>query len=425
MNFIRKKICDGVNFSNIKDTRFKTGRISITVFLPLEKEDASKNAIVPFLLSKTCKQYPDLKSLNDRLEDLYGVSVGAEVSKLGETQVLSISASFLDDEYSLEKESISEGTADLLCKMFFEPILENGKFLEKNVEQEKRQLIETIEAEYNDKRIFAKNKCEEWMCKNEKFGINRLGTIEQVEKLTPEEIFKAWQNILSSAQIEITLLGKADSKTVFDKFKKEFNKINRTNVVTCSTKIIKRAEKVSEYTDEMEVSQSKLVMGFRTEVSADDDLVNAMRVAVALFGVTPHSKLFLNVREKYSLCYYCAAKYDKNKGIMLVQSGVENQNINKAKEEILNQLEEVKKGKFTEEDVDSIKKSLANSFRTVGDYLSSMENFYLSQIFDKNKFTTDELIEKINKVTRDEIITAANMITLDTIYVLKGVSGNR
>ena len=219
MNFVRRKICDGVNFSNIKDTRFKTGRISITAFLPLEKESVSKNAILPFLLSKTCKQYPALKSLNDRLEDLYGVSVGAEVSKLGETQVLSLSASFLDDEYSLGKESISGGTTDLLCKMFFEPVLEDGKFLEKNVEQEKRQLIETIEAEYNDKRILAKNKCEEWMCKNEKFGINRLGTIEQVKKLTPEEIFKAWQNILSSAQIEITLLGKADSDTVFNKFK--------------------------------------------------------------------------------------------------------------------------------------------------------------------------------------------------------------
>jgi len=424
LNFIRRKICDGVNFSNIKDTRFKTGRISLTAFTPLEKESVSKNAILPFLLSKTCKQYPDLKRLNDRLEDLYGVSVDGEVSKLGETQVLSISASFLDDEYSLGKESISEGTTDLLCKMFFEPVLENGKFLEKNVEQEKRQLIETIEAEYNDKRIFAKNKCEEWMCKNEKFGINRLGTIDQVENLTPEKIFKAWQNILSSAQIEITLLGKADNEAIYKRFKNEFSKIKRENVVNCSTKIIKRAEKVSEYQDEMEVAQSKLVMGFRTEVCVDDDLVNAMRVAVAIFGVTPHSKLFLNVREKYSLCYYCAAKYDKNKGIMLVQSGVENQNINKAKEEILNQLDEVKKGKFTEEDMGSIKKSLSNSFRTVGDYLSSMENFYLSQIFDKNKFTTEELIEKINKVTKDEIITAANMITLDTVYVLKGVSKN-
>ena len=420
MNLVRKSICDGVNFSNIKDNRFKTGRVSITVFVPLDKDKVAQNAILPFLLSKTCEKYPDLKNLNDRLENLYGVSVGAEVSKLGEVQVLSISATFLEDEYSLQKENIAQGAVDLLCQMFFYPVLEGMAFLGENVEQEKRQLIEMIESEYNDKRVFAKNKCEQWMCKDEKFGINRLGTVEQVKSLTGQEIFDAWLNMLSSAKIEITLLGKADSEKVYERFRDEFSKVKRTNVVACATKIIKRAGKISEYADVMNVSQSKLVMGFRTEVSADDELVNAMRVAVAIFGATPYSKLFLNVREKYSLCYYCSAKYDKNKGIMMVQSGVENENIDRAKEEILNQLEEVKRGNFTEEDMQAIKRSMTNSFRTVGDYLSSMENFYLSQIFDKNKVTTDELIEKIKKVTKSEVITAANMITLDTVYVLKG-----
>lgn len=425
VNFIKKEILKDVNFNNIKEDRFKTGRVSMTLFTPLKNETASKNAIVPFILSKSCRNYPNLQSLHKKLDEFYGASINADVSKLGEVQVLTISASFLDDKYSLDNETISDKVIDLFCQMIFDPLLENGTFPEDTVEQEKRQLIETIESEFNDKRIYAKNRCEELMCKNEKFGINRFGTIEQVKKLTSKEIFTAWQELLSTAKIELTLLGSADNSSAIEIFEQAFRKVQRYRTASCRTEIIREAGNVKEYVDKMELSQSKLVMGFRTAVAANDDMVVPMRVAVALFGTTPHSKLFLNVREKYSLCYYCSARYDRNKGIMLVQSGVENKNITKAKDEILNQLEDIKLGNFTQDDIDSIKRSMSNGLRTVSDYLSSIENFYLSQTFDNTKYTIDELIDKINSVSKEQIIDAAKSITLDTVYILKGKDENQ
>ena len=416
------KISDGVNFNVIKDTRFKTGRISINIYTPLNKETAAINALLPFLLTKSCRIYPDFTSLNKKLDELYGASIYADVGKLGDMQVLNMSASFMDDRYSLDEECISEKITELLCSMLFDPVIVNENFSIDNVNQEKRQLKELIESEFNDKKIFAKNRCEELMCKNEKFGINKLGTKEDLSKILSKDVYEAWINILKTAHFELFLLGNLDETKTLNVFKNAFSKIKREDIVKFGTEIIKKAKKEHSYKETVNATQSKLVLGFRTETAWQDKDINAMRVTIALFGSTPNSKLFLNVREKYSLCYYCSAKYDRIKGIMLVQSGVEKENIEKAKNEILNQLEEIKKGNFSEEDIIAIKKSMANSYRTVGDYLSSLESFYSSQTFDKKIYSPEEIVENINKVSKEDIIEASKKITLDTIYALVGES---
>lgn len=414
------KISEGVTFNVIKDDRFKTGRVSILMYLPLTKETASVNAILPFLLTKSCRLYPDFTSLNKKLDELYGASISADIDKTGEMQVLSMTATFLDDRYALENECISEKVTELLCNMLFDPVIVNGNFSVENVNQEKRQLKELIESELNDKKIFALNRCEELMCKDERFGINKLGTKADAEKVVSKDVYEAWKKILKSAHFELFMLGNMDETKALKVFKEAFSNVERENIVSFENKIIKKAEKEKAYNETVHASQSKLVMGFRTGVAWQDEDVNATRVAVALFGSTPHSKLFLNVREKYSLCYYCSAKYNRVKGIMWVQSGVEKENIEKAKNEILNQLEEVKKGNFTEEDIAAIKKSLSNAYKTVGDYLGSLETFYLSQAFDENVVSPEQIVEDINCVTKDQIIEAAKKITLDTVYALVG-----
>ncbi len=391
------------------------------MFLPLEKENVASYAVLPFLVSKSCSKYQDFTALNRYLDELYGSDVCGKVSKLGEAQVLKLSASFLADEYALEKETISEKATKLLCDMLFSPLLVNGTFPENLVDQEKRQLIELIESEFNKKRVYAKNRCEELMCKNERFGVNKFGTKEAVASLTPADVYSAWQKALSSAQIEFTVLGNIeDPDFALETFKKEFSKIQRSSPVNCTSQVIKGCKEPHFYSESMNLSQSKLVMGFRTAIAGKDKETMAMRLAVAIFGATPHGKLFLNVREKYSLCYYCHATYDRNKGIMLVQSGVESKNIEKAQEEILNQLNEVKEGNFTEDDMNNIKRSLSNTYKTIGDYLSSLETFYISQVFDDEKISNLEYIEQLNSVTKEEIVEAAKNISLDTVYTLVG-----
>lgn len=411
-----------MNFNVIKDDRFKTGRASITIFRPLKNVEVCANAVLPFYLSKSCSKYKNFTELNRYLDELYGSSIGADVTKLGETHVLSISSSFMADDYALSGEKISEKITKLLCDLLFSPIIvQRYIFDEKLVNQEKRQLIELIESEFNDKRIYAKNKCQELMCKNEKFGINKYGSKEGMNALAVSHVYSAWETILKSSRIELTMLGNIkEPQYALEAFKKEFSSLKREGLEKCGTEIIRECREVRDFTEDVSLSQSKLVMGFRTGIAGKDKNTMAMRLAIAIFGATPHCKLFLNVREKYSLCYYCSARYDRHKGVMFVESGVESKNIEKAKDEILNQLNEVKKGNFTEEDMNNIKRSLSNTYRTIGDYLSSIESFYISQIFDEHKLSAEEFIEELNRVTKDEIVDAANKISLDTVYTLVG-----
>ena len=411
-------VSNGVNFSVIMDDRFKTGRISASMFLPLDKKTASANSILINILSRSCKSNPTFASLNQRLGELYGASLASDIDKIGESQVLNLCATFLDDRYSLDGESISEQLTALLCDMLFNPNLIDNHFKEDDIEQEKRQLIELIESEYNDKKTYAKLRCQEIMCANENFSINPLGTKEQVLALSPSDIYDAWQNMITHARFEIMMLGDTKPDLAIGEFKKAFNKVNRESTLDSSATFLQSASQVKRITETADIVQSKLVMGFRTGSINPDDNVVARRVMNSLLGGTPHSKLFLNVREKLSLCYYCASRYDRNKGLMLIESGVEKKNIDHAVEEISNQLNAIKKGDFTQNEIDATKLSLANSFRTISDYLGGLENFYIAQAFCKEIKTPEQCVDEVNKVTKDEIVEVANKITLDTIYTL-------
>lgn len=416
----QRVVCNGVDFQSIQSTNFKTMRISVHFMLPIDKNHISANAVLPALLCRASKEYPDYTKLSQRLSELYGASLNAEVQKLGDTQLLSISTVGLADQFTLNGESVSKELAELLCSIIFDPPFENGTFRQEDFNQEIRQTVELIDSEFNDKRIYAKHRCEEIMCSKEPYGIPRFGSKDAVRALQPNDLKEAWSYLIAHARIRIMALGNCNPDLVFQGFQTAFEKVDRSQVVTCSSDIITDVTEVKDISESMEVAQSKLVMGFRTQIAAPQKEIVAARLMTAMFGGTPHSKLFLNVREKMSLCYYCAARYNSNKGIMTVESGVETQNIEAAKNEILNQLEEMKRGNFTEEELQSAKLSICNSYRTIGDYLGSTESWYISQIFMPDTQTPEQAAEEISKVTREEIIAAAQKVTLDTIYRLVG-----
>lgn len=416
----QRAICDGVNFRSIRDTKFKTMRISTHLIVPMSRQTAAENALLPFLLSRASREYPDFTKLGQRLAELYGASLNADVQKLGDLQVLTVSASGIADRYALEGEAISGELAQLLCSILFDPPLEDGLFPEDGFEQEKRQTIELIDSEYSDKRTYARQRCEAIMCADEPFGVNRYGGKEDIACLERPALTKAWEQVMHSAKVEVMVLGDCDPEPVYEGFQRAFERLGRSKTADCTTKIVRAAEKVNEVTEKMDVAQGKLVMGFRTGTAVPDEEAPATRLMAALFGGTPSSKLFLNVREKLSLCYYCSASYNSMKGIMLVQSGVETKNIDRAKEEILRQLDEVKQGHFDDGEMEAAKMSLCNSYRTLSDSLGGLENWYLSQTFSSHSQQPDEAAAQINAVTRQEIIDAANRVTLDTVYCLVG-----
>ncbi|MDR3178926.1 MAG: insulinase family protein [Oscillospiraceae bacterium] len=411
-------ICEGVNFNYIKQSSFKSERVSVSMFVPLEKQNASKNSVLFFLLSKSCLKYPDFTSFNKKLSNLYGMVLSSDVGKLGEVQVLTLQADFFDSRYALNNESISQEASELLCETLFKPKFSSKEvFWDDDFAQEKDQLIQLIDSEYNDKKHYSLIRCFEIMCENEKFSIGRFGSREDVLAVEKSDIIDSWNSLLSKARIEINMTGNSDPKNVLNLFKNNFKNIKRENIYKCETKITKKAKEVKYFQEKQEINQAKLVMGFRTKFAFPDNFF-ATIVMNTVFGATSNSKLFLNVREKMSLCYYCSSYYEKNKGIMVVQSGIKRENIDKTKEEVLKQFEKMKNGEFTEEDINTAKLNLKGSLFSIYDSINRINDFFLVQSLQEKKYSPETFFLELKKVNKSQIIGAAKVVTLDTIYTL-------
>lgn len=417
------KVQEGIYFTHIPETKFKNTRISISFFSPLKKENISANALLSDLLSHGCREYPSLQSVNQRLEELYGAKISSNVTKMGDYQVITLSAIAPDDKFVPNASNNIQNLLDLLCKMIFEPNLNENSFNEEDLEREKYQLIEEIKSEKSDKRFYARQRCEEIMCENELYGLNELGTVEDAKSLTSDSVYYAWENLLSKSHIEIIMTGASAYEPALKKIKEKFKSIKRNHITGFSTKVIKFAEKIITVKENQDLAQCKLVMGFRTGIAKPSADVSSFKVLNALFGGTPQSKLFMNVREKLSLCYYCSSKYNPHKGILLVESGVEKQNIEKAKKEILEQLKDITLGNFSDTELEETKLFLVQSLKQYNDKLSALSLYYLSQAFDEKKKNFEDLIKEISDVTREKIIELSSNITLDTIYILSGSEG--
>jgi len=418
-NLKRVQLADGVYFNTIIDDRFKTGRLSVTMLTEPEEETVSANAVVPNILTRSCKAYPSYLELNRKLDMLYGTSIVGSNGKMGDFQAITLTAAGIDDKYSLYGESVYMEMAGLLCDILFEPNAENGEFKQEDFKQEQRQLLDAIDAQFNDKRAYSMKRFLEIMCEGEKYGINKYGKKEQVLALTAKDVYNAYCNIVRTSRVEIICLCSSENEQVCELFGKRFSEVEREYRFG-STKIIERAEKVKECTDYLDVNQSKLILGFRTACAEPSSKVYEMKLASAVLGGTAHSKLFNNVREKLSLCYYCNSAYDANKGIMLIESGVQKENIEKAKEAILNEVEEMKKGNISDSEIAHTKLSLTNAYLTGMDSPAAVQNWYLSQLLKGRQLSPQEQSEIVNAVTKEQVIEAANRLTLDTIYVLTG-----
>ncbi|MBR3588687.1 MAG: insulinase family protein, partial [Clostridia bacterium] len=202
----------------------------------------------------------------------------------------------------------------------------------------------------------------------------------------------------------------------------KFASIDRSNVVKIETEFKATADEVKKVDEKLAVKQGKLVMGLRTGLESENENFFPTRVMTDMFGGGPYSKLFMNVREKMSLCYYCSARFSKDKGIILVQSGIEDENEKKATDAILAELDNMKKGNFTSEEIENSKKGLTDAFLSVGDTPESIDAWIGARVLEEDIILPQEYAEKINLVTAEEIKAAAEKVTLDTIYMLSGDS---
>lgn len=409
-----KMLADSVRLVSVATDSFKTGRIAVSMALPMDEKMAA-NSLLIYLLKRSCKEYPDFSLLNGTLDELYGASLSAGVGKAGEAQVLTLSLTCIDDRFALTDESITEQCAELLASMIFSPNCKSGSFGAENLAAEKRLLIQRIEEELNDKRTYAFNKCIEYMCSNEVYGKDKYGTIEEIQSVKMADVYAAWKNMLSCAIFQITVVG-GDADKVADIFAKRFSKIER-NPVKPETVFILKGRHFNRYEESYPVNQGKLVIGFRAGMQNSRDNIHAITVMNDIFGMGTYSKLFMNVREKLSLAYYCWSRLVASKGIVLVEGGIDTDKEKKVSAEILSQLSDLRNGKTDPEVLESSKRSLKEKYTfTTPEGICS---WYASQVLEEEIITPESMIHGVETVTMQQVCDAAKKLSIDTIYMLK------
>ena len=414
------RISDGVTLNIIQTDKFKTNYLSFNFVTPLCKEKAALFALIPQVLIRGTKYHKDLASIKNVLDDLYAASVEGRVYRRGDYQVCGLTSSWLADKYAIDGTDVTNGTLDIVEELLFCPYLENGVFSENYVESEKKILIDDIRAMINNKTSYAIRRCQQEMCVGEAFGINESGDEESVNKINSQTLFDAYKELLSTAKVEIFYVGDCNKEQLIKKIGSMFENCER-NFVELEKPFVKRTvEKIKNITEKCPVAQGKLSLGFRTCCVLGEDGYKALPVFFEMYGNSPVSKLFMNVREKLSLCYYCRAIPEGMKGIMIVTSGIEVANKEKAQNEILAQLECVKNGDFTDEEIVLAKKSLKNAYNELNDSPAAIEGWYLTRRLAGLSDTPEDVCESFMSVTREEVISCAKKIKLDTVYFLEG-----
>lgn len=415
-----KKLCSGVKLCYHKTSQFKTSVVSLNIITPLDNK-ASHKALLVQLLARTNKYNPSITTMNRKLASLYGAVIHPSVHKIGESQVLTLSLVCIDERFALDNESVLSEGIKLLLDCLFTPDITPEGFKEENIQREKRLLCEKIDSENDDKIRYAYKKMISEMCCDENYGICELGEKDEINVLTGKDLFTIWKQLLLFSQIQINVVGNFSETLIEDAILPRFESLerNKADITDVRTEFITESYGSKTVTEKQKVQQGKLVIGFRAGMTYDMDNFAAIKVMTAIFGSGTFSKLFTNVREKMSLCYYCSARLVNSKGIIAVQSGVETENIEKALEAIRHELDDMRIGNFSDEDIKAAKLSLKDSFSSVCDSVMSIDSWFTSQCLCGEFMTPENYLDLIESVSREEIIVAANMVSEDTVFILE------
>lgn len=413
----RKEIMPQVYLTYLPADKFKTCLLSAYLVTPLTGETASYNALLPAVLRRGTVRCPDMESLSAELDTLYGATIDYTVRKKGERQCVGFICSAIDDVYAPGGEKLLEPLCSLLGELFLDPVTRSGRFLTEYVESEKQNLIDAIRAIRNDKKDWADVRLMQEMCADEPYGVLRLGDEESVRKINEQNLYQHYRKLLTTSRMEIIYCGSSGENRVVSALQEAFAALPRGAVPPMEpVRYYAAPREARTVEEEMDVQQGKLAMGWRCE--SDD--IPAMIMANLLFGGTSNAKLFLNVREKMSLCYYAASTYVRSKRIMTVSSGIEVRDYDTAVNEILHQWELIKQGSWEDWEWDGALATMLSGLDALPDSQGATENYYLGQIAAELDETPEALGEMLRQVTAERVKTAASMTGLDTVYFLKG-----
>ncbi len=419
----RINVAEKTNLCYIEKKKFKTNYFKVSFVIDLDRKYTTKLSLLSCVLLRACKKYPTIADMNNRLDYLYDMNVSSSVSRRGERLYLDYDCDFIRPEFVQKNdENLLDEALQMFYEIMFNPLVCGGAFDKKILDSEKKELENSIRSLINYKRAYAKEQCIKTLCEGERFAASPNGELEDIPAVTGENLYEFYKEFLSVANIEVVFVGEADEKLLAKKFSEIFSKIeNRKPMTLCETYITGETKKqVAEKVEEMQISQGNLALGFKTGVSINHEDAMAMALFCDIFGGSPTSKLFMNVREKMSLCYYCSSAIDSYKGLLLVLSGIQSENKDKAQKAILKELSDIQKGLVNEEDLETAKLGLINSYKALDDNVAALSSWYVYRSFVGIYNNPEDVIDEIQNITLSQVIEVSKKVKLDTVFFIKG-----
>ncbi|HEY4553535.1 MAG TPA: pitrilysin family protein [Bacillaceae bacterium] len=413
----------GYTLHVIETAKYKTNTIIWKMKAPLDEETVTYRALLPHVLQDSTKNYPTTTAFRSHLDDLYGAMLYVDLSKKGEYHVITISMEIPNEKFLRDKTPLLQKGIDLLGEVLLNPNADSNTFDQSIVDKEKRNLKQRIQSIYDDKMRYSSVRLVEEMCKGEAYALQVNGEAGQVDGITAQSLFEYYKRALNEDELDLYIIGDINASDA-EKYcsKLHFNK--REPAVVSGGETAK-AEKVNEVKEVQDLKQGKLNMGYRTHTVYGDPDYFAMQMFNGIFGGFPHSKLFVNVREKESLAYYAASRIESHKGLLMVMSGIENKNYDKAVSIIKEQMELMKKGEFSDQELEQTKAVILNQFLEAIDTARGLVEIMYHNVVSKNKVELQDWIDKVAETTKEDIMGIAAKIELDTIYFLSGPEGEQ
>lgn len=421
MEYKQIEIKKGIKLNVIQTNKFKTNLIAIMLTTKLDRENVTKNALIPAVLRRGTKTLKTQEEINKKLEEMYGASLDCGLDKTGDNQVLKFYIETVNDEFLPQNsEDMLKKSLEQIFEFVFNPYLENDGFKKEYVEQEKENLKQIIEGKIDNKARYALDRCIEEMYKNQPYGLYKYGYIEDMKNINENNLYEYYKKIINNCKIDIFVSGIVDEELENiikenENIKKLQDRIPEYNKIEISAK---KSEKENYVQDSMEVTQGKLIIGMDLDVD-NEDLRYDIMIYNCIFGGSANSKLFQNVREKASLAYTASSSYYRFKNNIFINCGIEIKNYDKALEIIKQQIEDMKNGDFTEEEVENAKNGIIASIKTIDDEQDTEITYFFSQELSNSKCNIEQYMNNIKAVTREKVIDIANKVSINTVYFLK------
>ena len=411
----------GVTLRCYHDTRFKQGRLTLQLVRPMDREEAAMNALLPTVLLRGTKKHPDLRSITIHLDDLYGATVGDLVRRIGDYQTTGLACSFTEDRFAMDGDKILEPVLQFLEEILLDPLTENGSFCQEIFKSEQKNLISDMDAQKNDKAAYAGSQLLKTMCRADSFSIPRIGDKEQAVVITAEALYRHYQRILKESPIEIFYVGSSQPDHILHLLRPLVDRIDRDYVnLPPQTPF---CDDGSVHTrEEMDITQSRLCMGFVTDVTNQHREFAAMQVFNTVFGAGMTSKLFMNIREKMSLCYSIGSGYYGSKGLITVSAGIDADKEDTVRSEVLNQLELCRRGNISEAELNAAKEAVLSGLRGIKDSPGTIEGYFATAALSGLCMELDEYRQAVAQVTLCDVTDAACRVRYHSDYFLRGVA---